>query len=124
MHTMAAALGVACFALIALGGRYASAVIPEFLGQLGWLTLTCAGAAFCGSRAPDRAWRWGAIVIGIQPVCLLLLLAVTGELANPTPSTGGLVAVAVFTVLALVISPLPILASHLSARKRLKNHAS
>jgi hypothetical protein len=50
----------------------------------------------------------------------LLILGVTGELTSPTRSTGGMVAVAVFTLLAFVISSLPILASRLAARKRLR----
>jgi hypothetical protein len=92
MHIVAALLGVACFALLALGGRYASAIVPEFVGQLAWRVFTCAAAAFCGHLKPARAWRWGAIIVGIQPVCLLLLLGVMGELTNPTRSTGGMVA--------------------------------
>jgi hypothetical protein len=118
MYGLAAALGATCALLLGAGGRYLSDLIPEWVGQLSWLALNTVASAVCGLLNPHRAWRWGAIVIGVQPVCLFLLAGAVGELRHPTSSTGGMVAVAGFTLVAVLVSPLPILASHVARRKR------
>ena len=119
MHFKAAALGVACVASLAIGGRYLVSVVPEWVAQLVWLVVVLGGSALCGYRSPQRAWRWGAIIVAVQPPCVFLLLAVVGELTKPSSSTGGMVAMGIFTALMAIIGPIAALASQLGARRAL-----
>jgi hypothetical protein len=117
MYGIAAAIGVACVEGLAIGGHYLASVVPEWAAQLVWLVVVVGASGFCGYRSPDGAWRWGAIIVGIQPPCLFLLLLAGGELAKPASSTGGMVAVAIFTTFMVFICPLAALASQLGARR-------
>ena len=112
MYGTASVLGAGLALLLAFSEAYVSRLVPEWAAQLSWLVLTTLGAAVCGYVKPERAWRWGSVIIGVQPACVLFIMAVVGELSEPTSSTGGLVAVAIFTVFAMFVSPLPIFASH------------
>jgi hypothetical protein len=118
MYGIAAAIVVACVAGLAFGRHYLSSVVPEWVAQLAWLVVELGGSAFCGYRSPDAAWRWGAIIVGVQPPCVYLLLLAVGELAKPSSSMGGMVAVAIFTMFMMFICPLAALASQLGARRK------
>lgn len=118
MYGIAAGVGAACVLLFSATDLLGDGVLPAWIWPLVWLTLTTIGAALCGFLKPVRPWRWGAVVIAVQPVCLLLLGAVTGELWNPSRSTGGMFALFIFTVLSVFISPLPIVASAIAGRVR------
>jgi len=120
MFSTAAAIGVGCFLILWAGGQYLANVGPEWIAQLLWLLAVVGGSAACGYLAPDRAWRWGAVVAFIQPVAAFVILRFVPSPADTSSSTGGMVAVAIFTVLAVMASPLAILASHGAARARAK----
>ena len=115
MYGIAAAIGVACIAGVATGGNYLATVVPEWVPQLVWLLIVLGGSAFCGYRSPAGAWRWGAIIVGVQPLCLYLLLLAVGELAKPSGSMGGMAAVFIFTSFTVFMCPLAALASHVGA---------
>jgi hypothetical protein len=111
MYVVSAALGVLAFLFLALCGQYLGNV-PEEIPQFVWIAIVTGGAAVCGYLSPVRAWRWGAVIAGVQPLAALILIPALDSLSNtPQSSTGGMVAVAIFTVLAAVISPFAILAS-------------
>ena len=116
MYGIAASIGVACVLLLMAGGRYAGDLVPEWVGQIVWLALMTIGAAVCGFLKPVRAWRWGAVIIAVQPVCIFLLAAAVGELQRPSRSTGGLAGVFIATCFSVFVSPLPILASYAAGR--------
>lgn len=118
MYGIAASIGVACVLFLVAGGRYAGGVVPEWVGQVVWLALMTIGAAVCGFLKPVRAWRWGAVIIAVQPVCVFLLSAAIGELERPSRSTGGMVMVAISTCFSVFVSPLPILAGYAAGRVR------
>jgi hypothetical protein len=124
MYFIAAGLGAACAVMLMVSGLFASHIVPEWMAQLGWLVLITAASVACGHRWPEGAWRLGAIVIGVQPVCAFVVFAAVGELQQPASSTGGMVAVVAFAFMAALVSPLPILASHIAGRARLKARAS
>ena len=114
MFRVAALLGAACALALAAGGRYFSGVVPEWAAHFAWFTVVLGGSAACGYREPVRPWRWGATIVGVQPVCVFVLLH--GELTHPSSSTGGMVAVAIFSVLMALLAPLAMLASYLGSR--------
>ena len=120
IYIVATIVGTVSITFLLVGGWYASELIPEWIGQLTWFALVILGSAWCGYLQPHRAWRWGAVVIGIQPVIALIIFYFVGELLNPSSSTGGMVAISLFVMLALLISPVPILSSIFGAaiRKR------
>jgi hypothetical protein len=118
MYGVAAALGVICVALLAIGGRYFSSVVPEWAAQLAWLAIVLGGSALCGYLRPVRAWRWGAVIVGVQPPCAAVLLLLVGELSKPSSSMGGPVAVLIFAAVMAFVSPIAMLASYLGSRAR------
>ncbi len=118
MYGIAAGIGAACLLLYSATGLVGEGVLPGWIWPLSWLTLTFAGAATCGFLRPVRAWRWGALVVAVQPVCFLLLAAVTGEVLRPSRSAAALLALLIFTVLSAFVCPLAILASYVAGRVR------
>ncbi len=122
---ISAAMGVGCFLFLAIGGQYLQHRVPEWIPQLLWVVLVAGGSAYCGYRNPDRAWRWGAIVVGVQPLAALALIPAL-EALNKTPksSTGGMAAVAIFGVIAVVFSPLAILWSQWGSRQARRARAA
>lgn len=124
MYGIAAGIGAACVLLFSATDLLGDGVLPGWVWPLVWLALTTVGAALCGWLKPVRPWRWGAVVVAVQPVCLLLLGAVTGELLSPSRSTGGMTALFIFTVLSVFISPLPIAASAIAGRVRKRQLAA
>lgn len=124
MYGLASSLGAASVLLLVFGVQYTSSFLPEWVAQLGWLVLSILASAICGFLKPERGWRWGAVVIGIQPVCMYFLMAAVGELSIPTSSTGGKVAVGIFVGMAVFVSPFTILASHTVGRERAKQLAA
>ncbi len=124
MYGIASGVGAACVLLFSATDLLGGGVLPGWVWPLVWLALTTVGAALCGWLKPVRPWRWGAVVIAVQPVCLLLLGAVTGELLNPSRSSGGMVSLFIFTVLSAFVSPLPIIASVVAGRVRARRLAA
>jgi hypothetical protein len=120
---LAATLGIACPLALGIGGWLFGATVSEWAAQLVWLAVVLGGSAVCGYRSPERAWWWGAIIVGVQPPCVFLLLLVVGELAKPSCSTCGMPAVFIFTFFMGFIFPFAVLASHLGARRRLPQQA-
>ena len=115
MYFTSAAAGTFSVIFLLAGGRYASEIIPEWVGQLTWAALVIAGSAVCGYLLPEKPWRWGAMVIGIQPVMAAAILYAVGELENPSSPIGGIGALFIFMIIALMISPIPVFASYLGA---------
>jgi hypothetical protein len=125
MYGIAAGIGVACALLLGIAGaRSLAGIVPEWVGQLGWLACTTVGAAVCGFVRPDRTWRWGVVIIAEQPVCVFLLLAAVGVLQRPSRSTGGLAVLCICAFVAAMFSPLPILASYAAVGRSTDRTAS
>jgi hypothetical protein len=118
MYGIAAGIGTACLLLYSATGLLGDGVLPGWIWPLSWLTLTLVGAALCGFLRPVRAWRWGAVVVAVQPVCFLVVGAATGEVLHPSRSAAGMLALVIFTVLSAFVCPLAILASYAAARVR------
>ncbi len=117
--SLAATLGIACALCLSVFGWLLAATVPEWAAQLVWLAVVLAGAAVCGYRSPERAWRWGAIIVGVQPLCVFVMLLVVREPAKPSSAFGGMAAVFIFTFFMVFMFPLAALASHLGASRRL-----
>ena len=120
VYFLAIAVGSISILFLLLGGRYALDLIPEWIGKLTWVTIVINGSAVCSYILPEKPWRWGAIIVVVQPVLAAIILSIVGALENPSSSTGGTVALFVFIIIALMISPLPILASYLGAAIKTK----
>ena len=114
MYRLAALSGLACFALIALGGLL-SRTVPEWVGQLVWLGLVITLAARCGYRDPSLGWRAGAAMMLVHVIGFWVLMVVTGELIHPSSSTGGMVTLFIGTLFMAFVSPIPLLASQLGS---------
>ena len=117
-QSLAAALGAACAVSLCVGNVVFGGAVPEWAAQLTWLAIVLGGSVACGFRTPERAWRWGAVIVGVQPPCVFLLLLVVGEITKPTSSLGGIAAVFIFGFFLLFVCPVAMLASYLGGRAR------
>lgn len=124
MYREAIGCGVACFAFLVVGGQVTAERVPEWVWQLAWLVLVGSSSAWCAYREPRTGWRAGAALMGVHLPCFLILMAVTGELARPTSSTGGMVALFIGSVFITLMSPLPMLTAGLAARARRRHDRS
>jgi len=118
MYGVAAAIGAACLASLMIGGWYLGTVVPEWVAQLTWLAVVLGGSAVCGYLRPRHAWRWGAIIVGVQPLCLYVLFLLIDESSKPSSAFGGMAAVYIFGFFMVFVGPLAMLASHGGAGKR------
>ena len=116
--SLAAALGAACAVSLGVGNVVLGGAVPEWAAQLAWLAVVLGGSAACGYRTPERAWRWGAVVVGVQPPSVFLLLLAVGEITKPTSALGGMAAVLIFGFFMLFVCPVAMLASYLGGRAR------
>lgn len=109
----AAALGTGCFVLaLVLGGMG----LPEGVAPIAWL-VALPVAGFLGARSQPGAGAWfGSVLIAVHWPLLFLQLAITGELTEPSSSTGGMVTLFIVSVWIAVVSPLPIVAAWLGGR--------
>ena len=109
------ALGVACFGIVA-------ALVDSKAGEsevwAAWLVTTAGAAALAGYCWPGHPLRSGLLIMLAQPPCLLVAVALAGEIHNPGSSTGGLVAVMIASMLLLFWTPVPLVLGWLSARAR------
>lgn len=125
MVGVSAAIGVGSFLILALSGQFLQATVPEWIPQLLWIVLVAAGSAYCGYRSPVRGWRWGAVVVGVQPIAALVLIPALEALSHtPKSSTGGMAAVAIFAVMAVVFSPIALLWSYWASKRALREAAT
>ena len=116
MYRVAAAIG-AVSALL-LGSINVVVSIPESVAHLGWLVLVLGASFVCGWVHPVQAWRWGAVIVGIQPLAVFVLLLLVGEITSPSTSTGGLAAVVIFSIFMVPMCPLAALVSQLGGWAR------
>ena len=117
MYGVAAATGAVCALLLCSINVVFS--VPESVAQLTWAVVVLCAAFVCGWLSPVRAWRWGAVIIGIQPLAVFILFLLIGEITNPSTSTGGLAAVMIFSLFMVPICPLAALVSQLGGWARL-----
>jgi hypothetical protein len=118
MYRLPAGCGVACFVLLTVGGYLVSDVVPEWVAQLTWIALATVLSAVCGYRDTRLGWQAGAVIMGIQLACFVVLMLATGELIHPSSSTGGLVGLFIGTTFVALVSPIPILFGQLGSWAR------
>ena len=123
MYRLAVLCGIGCFAFLLGCSLLLRSVLPEWVGQVAWLVLITALSAVCAYREPKLGWGAGAVVVGVQPPCLLLVVLLSGEASHPSSSTGGLAGVFIASVLMGFVSPLPMLSAGLAARVRRRHDA-
>jgi hypothetical protein len=113
-------LGLACFGIVAalMAGNASEG---EIWGA--WLVTTAAAAALVGHCWPARALRGALLIMLTQPPCVLVSVAVAGEITNPGRSTGGLVAVAICSGMLFLWTPVPLVVAWFAARARRRAHA-
>jgi len=122
MFAVATAIGVVCAAGFELSDRcHLSGIIGAAALVAAWLALTLLGSLVCGYVRPARAWRWGATVMGVQPV--YLVVRSIGQLADPANSYDAVRALVALSMVAAVLSPLAMLASHLGSHLRSRQHS-
>ena len=105
----AAAMGTACFGLLLLASGMG---VPKDGAHVFWLVLLPVVAFFGARFTPGAGAGFGVVLIAVHWPLLWLHLALTGELTNPSTSTGGMVALFIASVWIGIVSPLPILAAH------------
>lgn len=93
----------------------AGGAVPEWIPQLTWLGLAILGSAGLGYLFPIGATRWALIVMAVQPLCVLGALLFSGEIQNPSSSTGGGAAVFIIAGFCLILSPFAILGGRFGA---------
>jgi hypothetical protein len=87
---------------------------------LGWFGALTAAGFVCGVTWPRFA-IWGALLITwSQSVFVYFHLAFSGEIAQPSRSTGGMVTWGIVTIFLFMFSPVPAVASWVGKRLRLK----
>jgi threonine/homoserine/homoserine lactone efflux protein len=109
------ALGIACFGVVA-------ALMDSKAGEsevwAAWLLTTAGAAALAGYCWPRHPLRSSLLIMLAQPPCLLIAVALGGEIHDPGSSTGGLVAVMIASTLLLFWTPVLLVLAWLSARAR------
>jgi len=104
-----------CFGVTALASGRGSGNL--YLCWFGALTI----AGFASGAVWPRCAIWGALLItGSQSVFVYLQLAASGEIAQPSRSTGGMVTWGIVTAFLLMFSPVPAAASWVGKRLRLR----
>ena len=104
-----------CFGVTALASGRGSGNL--YLGWFGALTI----AGFASGAVWPRCAIWGALLITwSQSLFVYLQLAASGEIAQPSRSTGGMVTWGIVTIFLLMFSPVPAAASWMGKRLRLK----
>lgn len=81
-----------------------------------WVVLSTLAAAACGFAKPRVSWLNGALLMAAQSATLFTVLALHGEIVRPTCASGGIITWFVWTVLGLIVTPLPVVASFIGAR--------
>ena len=104
MYVLSGAYSALCIAIPFI----ASFVLSEGIVQMFWLCFLFAFGLIAGYQQPLRCWHWGFIIAICQPVLMAALSLVTGELLHPQSSTGGPVALGIFTAFAVIFGPLSI----------------
>jgi hypothetical protein len=106
---------------------WVNSVSPRWATDLSIPVITLIVSSFFGYAFPVKSWRWGLVVAGIQPACSAINLYRQGELASPSTSTGGFVALFMYSfMMILIIGPLAMGVSYFVGRRRLvvlKNRA-
>lgn len=109
------ALSGLCFGATALSSGRGSGNL-----YLGWFSaLTVAGIA-SGAVWPRCAIWGGLLITWLQSLFVYLQLAASGEIAQPSRSTGGMVTWFIATVFLIAFSPVPAAASWMGKCLRLK----
>jgi hypothetical protein len=104
-----------CFGATALASGRGSGNL--YLCWFGALTI----AGFASGAMWPRCAIWGALLITwSQSLFVYLQLAASGEIAQPSRSTGGMVTWGIVTCFLIVFSPVPAAASSVGKRLRLK----
>lgn len=115
------ALGVACFGIVAaLTGSQAG----EGAVWGAWLVTTACAAGLAGYWWHEHPLRGVLCIMLAQPPCMLVAVAMAGEIASPGSSTGGLVAVGIASTLLLLWTPVPLLLGWFGARARRRGDAA
>jgi hypothetical protein len=110
-----ATMSVLCFGASMLASGRGSGSL--YLGWFGALTI----AGFVSGAMWPRCAIWGALLTTwSQSLFVYLQLAASGEIAQPSRSTGGMVTWGIVTVFLFVFSPVPAAASWVGKKLRLK----
>jgi hypothetical protein len=87
---------------------------------LGWFGALTAAGFVCGATWPRFAIRGALLMTWSQSLFVYFHLALSGEIAQPSRSTGGMVTWGIVTVFLFIFSPVPAVASWLGKRLHLK----
>jgi hypothetical protein len=113
---LAVAFGLVGYALIDAIPWFSARGIPQGAVQLLWLMMAAAG--LCGYLSPVKAWRWGALVLAVQPLFMLGLTLVRGEPDASPDTIPARTSVFIASVFIATVSPFTLLASSALASKR------
>ncbi|MBL0938385.1 MAG: hypothetical protein IBJ03_05805 [Gemmatimonadaceae bacterium] len=115
---LSAALGLIGYTIIDAIPWFRAQGIPQGAVQFGWLLLMMAAAGLVGYLSPVRAWRWGALVLAVQPLCMLILTLVRGEPDATTATIPARTSVFIASVFIATVCPFTLLAASALASKR------
>lgn len=117
MYRTPFACGVAAFVLMALGPHLAPVAVASGAWQLLWLGAVCGTAALLSHRDTLLGWRSGAVILAAHVPCVLIAVLAQGEPRGPGRSSAA-ADLAIVMAMLVFLSPLPLLAGHLAARRR------
>lgn len=115
---LAAALGVVAYAIIDATPWFAAQGIPSGAVQFLWLVFVMVGSGLCGWLNTDRAWRWAAVLLAIQPLLMLGITLVRGEPDDTHATIPARTSVFIASVFIATVSPFALIAAGAMASKR------
>jgi hypothetical protein len=115
---LAAALGVVAYAIIDATPWFSAQGIPQGAVQFLWLLFVMVGSGLCGWLNADRAWRWAAILLFVQPLVMLGITIVRGEPDDSPATIPARTSVFIASVFIATVSPFALIAAAAMASKR------
>lgn len=115
---LSAGLGLIGYVIIDAIPWFRTQGVPQGAVQFFWLLLMMVAAGVVGYLSPVRAWRWGVLVLAVQPLCMLVVTLVRG---GPDPSAGVIPArtsLFIASVFIATVSPFTLLTASALASKR------
>ncbi len=115
---LAAALGVVAYAIIDATPWFTGQGIPQGAVQFLWLLFVMVGSGLCGWLNTDRAWRWAAVLLAVQPLVMLGITLVRGEPDDSPATIPAKTSVFIASVFVATVSPFALIAAGAMASKR------
>ena len=115
---LAAALGVVAYAIIDATPWFTAQGIPQGAVQFLWLLFVMFGSGLCGWLNTNRAWRWAAVLLAVQPLLMLVVTAIRGEPDDSPATIPARTSVFIASVFVATVSPFALIAAGAMASKR------